>query len=194
MLFFAILEQLGDAERLFAEKIFNDYGKRIYEIAYKIVKNRQDAEDVLDNVMISIMKNLDKFIDKDETSIQAQIVTYSKNTAINVYNKNKRKVLNEVPFSDFEEQGNELDIADGTTEIEKIVVSNETVRIVREKIELLPEDYEDALSLYYIYGYSYSEISELLHISENNVAVKIFRAKKKLINLAGDELYERTKQ
>ena len=35
MLFYAILEQLGDAERLFVEKIFNDYGKQTKEEAGK---------------------------------------------------------------------------------------------------------------------------------------------------------------
>ena len=194
MMFFALLDQAEDIERACAEKIFCDHGKRIYAIAYGIVKNHHDAEDVLDSVMVSVMKNIDKFLDADEKSVAAQIYTYTKNEAINLYNKKKRKELNEVPTAEIEKDGTEAEAADESADIEKIVVQSETAKIVQENLGLLPEGYEDVLSMYFLYGYSYSEIAEILHVSENAVMIKVSRAKKKLLELAGEKLHERTEQ
>ena len=194
MLFFEILDQAEDKERSCAEKIFCDHGKRIYAVAYGIVKNHHDAEDVLDSVMVSVMKNIDKFLGADEKSVAAQIYTYTKNEAINLYNKKKRKELNEIPTAEIEKDGTEAEAADESADIEKIVVQSETAKIVQENLGLLPEGYEDVLSMYFLYGYSYSEIAEILHVSENAVMIKVSRAKKKLLELAGEKLHERTEQ
>ena len=194
MLYFAILDQFDDKERACAEKIFCDHGKRIYAVAFRIVKNHHDAEDVLDSVMVSVLKNIDKFLDADEKSIEAQIYTYTKNEAINLYNKKKRKGLNEIPITEIGKEGTEIETADDSADIERIVVQDETAKIVQENLGLLPEGYEDVLSLYFLYGYSYAEIADILHISENAATVRVFRAKRKLLEIAGDKLYERTEQ
>lgn len=68
-----------------------EYHKLIYEVSYRILNRRQDAEDTLDEVMMSVMKNMDKFLHVGRNDIEAQLVIYSRNAAINLYNKNKRR-------------------------------------------------------------------------------------------------------
>ena len=91
MLFFLYLAALADNERELAERIFEENYKLIFEIAYKILNNVQDAEDTISVVMINIMKNIDRFSGVSQHDIEAQIVIYSRNAAINLYNKNKRR-------------------------------------------------------------------------------------------------------
>lgn len=192
MLFLSMIQSLGESERECAERIFLDYGEKIYAIALKITQNRHDAEDVLDSVMINVMKNINKFSGKPRNETDAQIVIYSRNEAINLYRKKKRRLENEVALSDFDEDSDDT-VADGSFETERIVINEETTETVRKYLTKLPPEYEEILRLVYKYGYSHAEIATLLHISENAVTMKVYRAKKKLKELSGDELYECTK-
>ena len=61
MLFYSFLAVLDAEDRSFAEQLCEKYHKYIYEIAYNILNNHQDSEDTVDEVMINIMKNIDRF-------------------------------------------------------------------------------------------------------------------------------------
>ncbi len=71
MLFYIYLSALDDDERSCAEDIFENYYKLIYEVAYKILNNRPDAEDTVDEVMINVMKNIDRFTHADRNDIES---------------------------------------------------------------------------------------------------------------------------
>ena len=59
---FAVIDSLDDTERELTERIYLEYGKKIYAVALGIVKNHHDAEDVLEKVMINVMENNDNDI------------------------------------------------------------------------------------------------------------------------------------
>jgi len=190
--FFLTLDTLEEKEQSFAEELYLKYGKHIYGIALSIVKNHHDAEDVLESVMINIMENLDKFLSADQRGVEAQIVIYSRNAAINLYKKNQRKSNKVRPLQYVDENGNSYeDIKDNDADIENIVLFNETAEIIRKYLIMLPDEYRDVINLVYGLGYSYKEAAEVLHITTNLVGIRIYRAKKKLIELAGGELIER---
>lgn len=190
MFFLMLVNGLENGERECAERIYLDYGERIYGIALKITKNKHDAEDVLDNVMINIMKNITRFMSAGRDDIEAQIAIYTRNEAINLYRHKKRRNEKEIPYTDCGEEENTVDTSSAT---EKIVITEETVETVRNYLAMLPPDYEEALCLVYKYGYSHAEAAKILHITENNFTVRLHRAKQKLLSISGDELYERTK-
>lgn len=191
-MFFLTLDTLEEKEQSFAEELYLKYGKHIYGIALSIVKNHHDAEDVLESVMINIMENLDKFLSADQRGVEAQIVIYSRNAAINLYKKNQRKSNKVRPLQYVDENGNSYeDIKDNDADIENIVLFNETAEIIRKYLIMLPDEYRDVINLVYGLGYSYKEAAEVLHITTNLVGIRIYRAKKKLIELAGGELIER---
>ena len=61
MLFYVFLAALDADDRKCAEEIFDKYHKLIYELAYRILNKHQDAEDTLNEVMINIIKNIERF-------------------------------------------------------------------------------------------------------------------------------------
>lgn len=193
MLFLLLINELEDRERECAERIYLDYGERIYMIALRITKNKHDAEDVLDSVMINIMRNIERFISAEREDIEAQITIYTRNEAINAYRRKKRRIEKEVPYTDCDE-----DVLGGSGDVgpdaERIVITEETVQTVRKYLALLPAEYEEALRLVYRYGYSQTEAAKILHITENNLRIRIYRAKQKLLSISGEELYERTRE
>lgn len=193
MLFYLTLATLAEDERSCAEEIFITYGKKIYSIAYRILKNREDAEDTLDKVMINIMDNIDKFLGQTRNIIEAQIVIYTRNEAITLYRNNQRKLKYETAFTYTNDDGElkDIDLPDEKADVENIIVSRENAEILEKYLLQLSEDHRDIIKLIYLYGYSHKEAAKILHSTPNATATRLFRAKSKLINMAGGELNER---
>ncbi len=193
MLFYSYLAALDDVERSCAEEIFENHYKLIYEVAYKILNNRPDAEDTVDEVMINVMKNIERFLHVSRNDIESQLVIYSRNAAINIYNRNKRrsKHIQSFTYRNEDEKLEDIDIADESDSVEDIVISKETAEIVSKYLHQLSEEYQDVIELVYGMGYTNVEAARVLHITPNAVGMRLFRAKKKLLSLVGGELHER---
>ena len=56
-----ILAINNEDDRAYVEKIYNQYGKKIYKIAFKILNNTEDAEDCVHDVVKIIIDNLEMF-------------------------------------------------------------------------------------------------------------------------------------
>jgi len=192
MLFFSLLGALSLEEQALTSRLFEEYGKLIYEVAYKVLAKQQDAEDILDDVMISVMKHLDKFEDKNENEIVAQLVIYSRNAAINLYNKNKRRYQNEsaMAYLNDEDDLEDIDIKDPGLSVEDIVLSRDTSRIINKYVKLLPRSQRDAVILVYGFGYSSVDAASILKMTANAMGLRLYKARKNLLKMAGGELYE----
>ncbi len=193
MLFIAILSALSGDERNCAEEIFENYYKLIYKIAFGILNKKEDTEDILNDVMVSVMTNIKKFICASRNEIIAQIVIYSRNAALNLYNKNNRRYKSELSLTITNEDNEyeDIELADSNFNVEDIILSKETEEIVQKYLNCLPVEYRDVIKLVYGLGYSNIEAAQVLHITPNAVGLRLFKAKKKLLKLAGDELSER---
>lgn len=193
MLFYIFLASLDSEERNCVEEIFEQYYKLIYEVAYKILNKVQDAEDTVDEVMINVMKNIDRFAHAGRNDIEAQLVIYSRNAAINLYNKNKRRNKVVQPFTYLNDENNleEIDIEDESDSVDDIILSKETAEIVSKYLQKLPEEYQDIIELVYGMGYTNVEAARVLNITPNAVGLRLFRAKKKLLEMVGGDLHDR---
>ena len=149
MLFYSFLAVLDADDRSCAEQIFEKYHKYIYEIAYNILHKHRDAEDTLNEVMINIMKNIERFNHANRNDIEAQIVIYSRNAAINLYNKNKRRTKVEVPFTyvNDEDELEEIEIEGMGESVDEVIITKETVEIVRRYLPQLSIEQRDVIKL-----------------------------------------------
>ena len=134
MLFVSMLATLNTEKRSCAEMIFEENHKLIFEIAYKVLNNREDAEYTLNEVMINVIKNIDRFIHVNRNEIEAQLVIYSKNAMINLYNKNKiqRKHIKSITYINDDGETCEMDITDMDADVEEIILAEETAEILKK--------------------------------------------------------------
>ena len=156
-------------ERSKFEQIYYNYRNLMYHIAYRVLKNNQDAEDAVQGTLMKIAENMGKVMEMNEFKLMGYIVTISRNIAIDTYRK--RPSQQALEFQD------EWYVSD-----EPIYLSDEVTRC----IEKLPERQKTILLLKYHYGYNNDEIAKLLDITPANVAKIVYRAKVKL-----RELYEK---
>jgi len=134
----------------------------------RYVKNRSEAEDVLQESYIMIFKNIDKY-----DASKSQFNTWSNRVVINtcLMNLRKRNV-----FKDFD---NIIDISSKLT-VNADAVDNLSLQDLTNFITNLPKGYRTVFNMYVIDGYKHSEIAEYLKISVSTSKTQLMKAKQML--------------
>lgn len=153
--------------------LFQKYKNDIYNYSVYMIGNRFEAEDVVQDVLIKIWENIDKF---NMLSAKAWIIKTTHNLCIDELRKKKRSTNKEISIDDnfdetYRQTGNVIDI-----EINNRILTEQ----IKAKINLLPENLKSVFVLYEIQGFKYKEISKSLDIPLNSVKVYLLRARKKL--------------
>jgi len=155
------------------ELLFEKYRRLLLHKAYEILRDYGLAEDAVSEAFIRIYKNTDKLDRIDSSRTISFLVTIVKNTALTLLAKRK----GESPFDDSIAAEN-----DGF-DLEGSVLSKAVTEDMLELVGGLKEELRAPFLLKYAHDLSHREIADLLKISENNVTVRIHRAKKKLAEL-----------
>jgi RNA polymerase sigma factor (sigma-70 family) len=149
--------------------LYNLYSKAMYNLAYRITNNREDAEDVLQEAFVECFRNLASF--RFESTFGAWLKAILINRSINHLRKKKVNLVL---------QENLPDVSDETEEGNDYIYSTEKVF---KGIEALPDGYRIILTLYLLEGYDHQEISQILGITESTSKSQYSRAKDKLRKL-----------
>jgi RNA polymerase sigma-70 factor (ECF subfamily) len=147
--------------------IYKQYSRAMYNLAYRMMSNREDAEDILQEAFLECFRNIGSF--RFESTFGAWLKRIIVNRCINQLRKKKADLLyfENLP-ADIPEE--ESDVVYDTTRIFK-------------GIEMLPDGYRVILTLYLLEGYDHTEISQILGISESTSKSQYSRAKDKLRNI-----------
>jgi RNA polymerase sigma factor (sigma-70 family) len=148
-------------------RLYNQYSKAMYNLAHRILNNREDAEDILQESFVECFRNLNSF--RFESTFGAWLKRIVVNRCINHVKKKKT----DLTFCET------LPSIAAEDEEEPIYDTN----AVFKGIEMLPDGYRIILTLYLLEGYDHSEISQILGISESTSKSQYSRAKDKLRNI-----------
>lgn len=166
---FIVRFKKGDAEIF--RSIVSSYKNKIFNLVFGIVRNREDAEDLMQTIFIKIFNNRKKF--KGNSSLYTWIYRIAVNESLNMLKKNKKNMQ----YFDETFVVNEIEIADKSdTSLEK----KELRDYFDTAIAKLDEKYRTVLILKEIDCLSYQEISEVLEISMDKVKIWLFRARENL--------------
>jgi RNA polymerase sigma-70 factor (ECF subfamily) len=160
--------KLGDRKMQY--KLYSLYVDAMLNVSIRIVKIKEDAEDVVQDSFIDAFKNLSTF--KYESTFGSWLKRIVINKSIN-YLKVKR-----IPLVAIEEQ--EYWIPE---KVEELDTDNLDIGKVKKAIQQLPNGYQTIINLYLIEGYDHNEIGDILEISVSTSKSQYHRAKKKLIQL-----------
>jgi len=156
--------------------LYSQYSKAMYNLAFRMMNNREDAEDILQESFTDCFLNLGKF--RYESTLGAWIKTILINKCINQLKKKKIDLV----FYDM--------LPSDITENEDEAVYD-TSKIFKG-IEKLPDGYRVILTLYLLEGFDHTEISGILGISESTSKSQYSRAKEKLRLILTDNQYGQT--
>ena len=186
MFFYTLITELSEEDQDFVLRIYNEYGNYMYRIANDILHNHHDAEDAVNDAMIKIISHLTKFEGNTTEEIRNKIVicirAITRNKAIDIYNDNKKRRSLEydmLSYYDYD-QADETEIEDTSINIESLIINNETVGIIQNRLLKLPEGLQDAVNLVYFCGFSGEEAADFLNISHGALRVRLYEARKRL--------------
>ena len=160
------------------------YKHMVYTLTIRIVKNKEEAEEVSQDSFVKAFKNLDKF--KGESKFSTWIYKIAYYTSLDVLKKNKRFVNSE-NIDDF----NEGDLENMQDALEYLH-ENERKKVINDALLRLNEDERIILTLYYFEELPVKEISKVVNLSEDNIKTKLFRSRKKLTTILKHVIEPRT--
>ncbi|NVM04364.1 MAG: sigma-70 family RNA polymerase sigma factor [Candidatus Helarchaeota archaeon] len=163
-------------------EIYEKYKDRIYNQAYRILGNKEDAEEATQDVFLRIYKSYESF--RGEAKLSSWIYRISVNVCIS-------KAVSKRKNIDYLEENSEIkykNISEKTKNPEELFQSKEFRNIILNLISKLQPKYSSILTLYYFEEMGYREISEILKMSEGTIATQLFRAKSLLKDLIIKEL------
>ncbi|RKE98052.1 RNA polymerase sigma factor [Ichthyenterobacterium magnum] len=156
------------------------YKDLVFTLALRMLKNREEAEEVSQDTFIKAYKSLSKF--KGDSKFSTWIYKVAYNTCLDRIKKNKKK-YNEVTIDEFTEH--QVKIIDNALDN---IVENERKQAIQDCLYLLPSEDSFLLTLFYFEEQSLEEISKVVGLTANNVKVKIFRGRKKLASILRQRL------
>ena len=161
-----IIKRCMDHDEIAQYELYQLYHKAMYNTALRIVGDREEAEDVLQEAFISAFNNIHSY--RGDATFGAWLKRITVNKALTVIRKKEREA---VMLAD-------VDQADQVEE--STVESDYSVAEVKEAIMKLPTGFRTVLTLYLLEGYDHKEISQIMEIAESTSKTQYKRAKEKL--------------
>jgi RNA polymerase sigma-70 factor (ECF subfamily) len=169
------------ASRARFEEIALPHMQALYSAALRLTRNRQDAEDLVQETFLRAFRGFDGF--EEGTNVRAWLYKILTNTYINAYRANRRR-----PDTTDVEEVEELylyrrlgaDQAQVDRSAEDELLEQITDDEVKQAIEALPEQFRIAVLLADVEGFSYKEIAEITGVPVGTVMSRIHRGRKAL--------------
>lgn len=161
------------------ESIYNRYKSAMFNKAESIVKNENDAEDILQEAFIKIAKNIKSIDDISSKETVSFLMVITRNTAYDYVRKASK--ITELPLNEKES------VADDTA-LENLVGNIEYEEIVKV-IENIPSPYNEVLYLHYVKDYSVKKTAALLDKKTATVKMQLVRGKRILTEKLSEVLY-----
>ena len=175
-------------------QLVETYWRELNYSAQRILKNHSDANDCVQDGLIKAIERIDSFSAKGSfKGWLHRIVTNEALMLLRKRNTRKEESLDDLML-EFDEYGNYLQHYQGEpVTLEALQESKEVREQIKRAIDKLPDNFRITLVLRDIEGYSTKETAEMTQTTEENVKVRLHRARLALRNLLKPVLREESK-
>jgi len=155
-------------------QLVDRYKNQSMTLAYRMLKNRQDAEEAVQDAFVRAYNGLEKFEGNAKFSTWLYRIVY--NVCLTRIGRRKQEFPS-LPFDD----SLDPEILDRKPGLFREIEARDLVVHIRKVLELLPQKYATILTLFYFQHLSYDEISEVTQLPAGTVKSHLFRARALLI-------------
>jgi RNA polymerase sigma-70 factor (ECF subfamily) len=169
--------QQGDQEAL--KEIFDKYHKKVYRIAYGVVRQREEALDIVQEVFIKLFHSIKNF--KGRSHFYTYLYRMVMNTAIDHARKTGKQTI-----SSLDQEGSFQPSDDLEKGPERILLQKELEEKVKLAMDKLPAEQRAALIFRDVEGLSYREMAEAMGCSIGTVMSRLHYGRKRIQELLKD--------
>jgi len=161
------------------DQLVERYGSRVYRLAVRITGVDQDAEEVAQDALWTVVRKIHTF--KGESAFGSWVYRIAANTAYEKL-RARRRTTNEIALDDvlpsLDADGRHFaPMEDWSSRVDELAEHGELRRELTAAIDALPPDYRTALVLHDVEGVANSEIAETLGVSPSAVKSRVHRAR-----------------
>lgn len=183
-----LIEVIHTQNREAYKELFARYQKKLFTYIFHLVGNRDETEDILQNVFQKTFKNIEHF--DTSRKFSSWIYRIAHNEAVNFLKRRSKRYT--VSWDDISTSKDKLDTATNDELPEDKFTRQEVTKEIDDALAKLPKKYQQVLKLRYFQEYSYDVISGILNKPVNTVGTLINRAKKKLLEVVEqDEMHNK---
>jgi len=182
-----LIERIRGGERELFYDLVQPHERAVYLVAFSVLKNEADAEDVAQEAILKAFRSLPHF--RGEARFQHWLVKIAFNEARMRYRKRVAERLESID-DDRQDSGAyvPLQIADWRELPSDVLERKEVRQEIERAVERLPEKYREVLVLRDIQELSIAETAQLLDLTETTVKVRLFRARLQLRDMLVERL------
>ncbi|ABR49266.1 RNA polymerase, sigma-24 subunit, ECF subfamily [Alkaliphilus metalliredigens QYMF] len=182
-----LIEKSKDGDSESFEKLILQHQKKAFNIAYRMLGNLEDANDVTQEALLKAYRAINRF--QEKSSFSTWLYTIVTNTCVDFIRKNRKT---KVVYLDREYEGEEgqykREVYDDENGPEELLEKKEVQRLIHDAINLLNYEQRKVIILRDIEGFSYREIAEILDCAEGTIKSRINRARSNLKNLITEKI------
>jgi RNA polymerase sigma-70 factor (ECF subfamily) len=168
----------GGETRAFDELV-RRYRDRVYRLSYKILRHEDDAAEALQDAFLSAFRGIKNF--KSESTFSTWLYRIATNASLMKYRKRRDGMVSlDQSQSRDNESGEALQLPDWSTQPLEELLDSELDTVLREGVDLLPEDDREVFVKRDIVGLSNQEVADELGLTVAAVKSRLHRARMKL--------------
>jgi len=168
------------------QRLMTKYRQLIYNLIFRMIRNKEDVEDLTQEAFIKAFNSLDKF-DK-QFSFSTWLFKIATNNCIDYLRKKKLNTFSIDKELGSEDDDYQFEIPDNERTPDKNLMESERKKILEEAIENLPSKYKSVILLRHRDEKDYEEIAKKLKLPLGTVKAHIFRGRELLNKYLKDRL------
>jgi RNA polymerase sigma-70 factor (ECF subfamily) len=170
-----LIERALNGDENAFKALLEKYRNLVFSIMLKMVRNKQEAEDLTQEAFMKAFASLSSF--NEEFAFSTWLMKIASNNCIDFLRKRKLKTYSIHEPIQYKDEKIEIDIPDQDPSPERTLIQSERSRLIEETINELPERYRYVIILRHKEEKSYEEISEIMNLPLGTVKAQIFRAR-----------------
>ena len=155
--------------------LLEKYRNLVFSIMLKMVRNKQEAEDLTQEAFMKAFVSLSSF--NDEFAFSTWLMKIASNNCIDFLRKKKLKTYSIHEPIQYKDEKIEVEIPDKDPSPERTLIQSEKSKMIEKTINDLPERYRYVIILRHKEEKSYEEIAEIMNLPLGTVKAQIFRAR-----------------
>ena len=177
----ALIEQLQAGTPGAVETLASVYGSKVYQLAFRYMKNREDAEEVTQDVLMKVVNKVQAF--RGDAALSSWIYRITFNTAMSRLRNGKFTRPAEVSEHEMQGQDQEdgvrrlREAADWSSLADEAFLRSQLRGRLAEAMKTLPEIYRTPIVLRDIHGLSTEEASQVLKVKSQTLKSRLHRGR-----------------